>query len=94
MTMTNNYGTDYSSGQSNFDRDTGIRYGVIPANDLPFWYDEAESDYGAALCPECGNVAVEDVEDDSDYKPLHKHGAVADWYCTDCEVFFDSPLLR
>ncbi len=52
-------GIDYGLGLSNVDKDTGIRYGVIPMNSLNEWaYDSFESDYGAPHCPKCGNEAV------------------------------------
>ena len=84
------YGIDYSFGGSNVDFTNGIHYGVISVNDVTYWYDEAKSDYGDATCPECGKGAVEDVEDDSDYKPLNGRGTAADWNCLDCKVYFDS----
>ena len=32
-------GIDYGLGQSNIDKETGIRFGVIPAHEAPCWYD-------------------------------------------------------
>ena len=53
-------GIDYGLGRTNIDHETGIRYGVIPQNDvLQSWVDRSESDYGPASCGECGNEAVE-----------------------------------
>lgn len=53
-------GMDYGFGRTNIDLETGIRYGVIPANDLgESWYESAEADYGPPTCGECGNEAVE-----------------------------------
>lgn len=50
---------DYGLGQTNIDRSTGIRFGVIPQNDiLQAWADSSEADYGPATCGECGNEAV------------------------------------
>lgn len=38
-------GIDYGGGQTNIDHETGIRFGVIPANDvLQAWADSAEDD--------------------------------------------------
>ena len=57
-------GIDYGRGQTNIDHETGIRYGVIPQNDvLQSWSDASEADYGPAACGECGNeaVAIEEV---------------------------------
>lgn len=52
-------GIDYGHGKTNVDKETGIRYGVISAASVgQSWYDSAESDYGAAHCPECGHEAV------------------------------------
>jgi hypothetical protein len=51
-------GIDYSLGLANVDRDTGIHYGVIPANAIgQAWYDSAEADYGPPTCPKCGDEA-------------------------------------
>lgn len=53
-------GIDYGCGRTNVDNETGIRFGVIPANDLgESWYESSEGDYGPATCGECGNDAVE-----------------------------------
>jgi hypothetical protein len=58
--MSKDYpGIDYGGGTTNIDKETGIRYGVIPQNDvLQNWADAAEADYGEPHCPKCGNVAV------------------------------------
>lgn len=57
-------GIDYGRGQTNIDRETGIRYGVIPANGdiCQAWYDSAEPDYGSPHCPKCGNPAYDITE--------------------------------
>jgi hypothetical protein len=50
-----NAGIDYGMGQTNIDRKTGIRYGVVPQNDvLQAWADSSEPYMGNA-CPFCGN---------------------------------------
>lgn len=55
-----NAGIDYGMGRTNCDHATGIRYGVIPANDLgESWYESSEPDYGPPSCPKCGNEAQE-----------------------------------
>lgn len=41
---TNYAGIDYSLGTANTDK-RGIHYGVTPAHDVPYWYDEAEGDF-------------------------------------------------
>jgi hypothetical protein len=52
-------GIDYGLGRTNIDHATGIRYGVIPQNDvLQSWADASNADYGPASCGECGNEAV------------------------------------
>ena len=73
-------GIDYGNGQTNINHETGIRYGVIPARDVPYWADEAEADYGPPTCPECGGPAIE-----------HDKG-YADFVCPDCQYGFDSDM--
>lgn len=71
-------GIDYGMGTTNIDLDTGIRFGVIPANDLgESWYESSEGDYGPASCGKCGNEAVEMDEipfDLDDCKTLRQGG--------------------
>ena len=58
---------DYGLGQTNIDLKTGIRYGVLPQNDiLQSWCDSAEPDYGPPTCPKCGNDAIEIVDASAD----------------------------
>jgi len=60
MTKTGYPGIDYGRGQSNIDRETGIRYGVIPLRDLhEFIYDDVEGHY-TPRCPECGDEFSDD----------------------------------
>ena len=51
-------GIDYGMGATNIDKETGIRYGVIPQNEvLQAWADESEPEYGEPdyiECPSCG----------------------------------------
>lgn len=43
-------GIDYGLGQSNIDKETGIRYGVISLNSVnPYWLDEFEAHYPELL---------------------------------------------
>ena len=50
-------GIDYGNGKTNINIKTGIRYGVLPVNDVgQAWVDDAESDYGDPTCPECGEI--------------------------------------
>lgn len=72
-------GIDYGMGQTNIDRDNGIRYGVIPANALLDPWDSFEADYGEPTCPKCGGN-VEDTD---------ANGA-KDYYCENCECNFYS----
>ncbi len=47
MGETDYTGIDYSMGTVNFNRETGIRYGVIPIDRvLQAWVDESEAFYG------------------------------------------------
>lgn len=57
--MTNYRGIDYGLGRTNKDSATGIRFGVIPQNDvLQAWADSSEPYYGKPVenleCPDCG----------------------------------------
>ncbi len=57
--MTEYHGIDYGMGRTNRDAETGIRFGVIPMNDLGEWsHDSFEDDYGNPQCPKCGHDAV------------------------------------
>ena len=78
-------GIDYGRGKANV-ADNGIRYGVIPQNDvLQAWADSSEADYGSpdesCPCPECG----------------HDDGVIpADWgdplQCSECGAEYDCEL--
>lgn len=63
-----NTGIDYGLGQTNVDKATGIRFGVIPMHALNEWaWEGVEADYGEPHCPKCGNKAVagdSDIPDD------------------------------
>jgi len=57
-------GIDYGTGQTNIDKATGIRFGVIPMHDVTqSWCDSSESDYGEPCCPKCGNAARNDEDE-------------------------------
>jgi len=83
-------GIDYGMGQTNVDRETGIRFGVIPVNEVcQAWSDSSEADYGVACCPKCGNEAVDSdeiSEDLEEYKEIHRGREYA---CDECKVTFD-----
>ena len=61
---TNNPGIDYGLGQVNRDSETGIRYGVIPANAVDYFWDEAEPVYPPPHCGHCGSEVSERDEDE------------------------------
>jgi hypothetical protein len=78
-------GIDYGMGQTNIDRDNGIRFGVICAHDLAHWCGgEFEADYGDPACPKCGNPAFPGHADYPDYR----RGCCHDYFCDDCEIQF------
>jgi hypothetical protein len=100
-------GIDYGLGQVNVDHETGIRYGVIPANELgQAWYDSCEAYYGEPTCPECGSPVVEWQEKHEGYKgwgeslgSRFKWLCCADYACESCHLTFwddsvwpDTPL--
>jgi hypothetical protein len=84
-------GIDYGMGQTNINHETGIRYGVIPMHDIPWWNEEAESNYGEPSCPKCSNPA-QDID-----KAPENYGELSDWEdngndycCLDCKYTFES----
>lgn len=83
-------GIDYGMGQSNVDKATGIRYGVISQNSvLDAWEDSSEPDYGPATCGECGNPAEEGcIDDEPDYPDWDDEGS--DYFCRHCKRSFNS----
>jgi hypothetical protein len=82
-------GIDYGMGQTNIDKENGIRFGVIPMNDLgEFAWDSFEADYGPACCGKCGNEAVDfNSEAHSEYT---RGRGCSDYACEGCEYVFDS----
>lgn len=80
-------GIDYGMGQTNIDKETGIRFGVIPMNDLAHWaWESFEDDYGDPTCPKCGNEAMEyDEECHCGFD-----GEGSDYACEDCCYSFMS----
>jgi hypothetical protein len=83
-------GIDYGMGMSNVDRETGIRYGVIPIRDLSEWaHEDFEADYGDPTCGQCGNgVVAYDEELHGEYSQT-KWGC-DDWACETCRRTYDS----
>jgi hypothetical protein len=70
-------GIDYGRGQTNIDKSTGIRFGVIPARLVDFWYDQAEPSYPDEACPSCGAPRDETTEENEDGSDL---------LCGECEM--------
>lgn len=89
------HGIDYGLGRSNIDRETGIRFGVIPLHALHEWAHESfEDDYGPPHCPKCGNEAVDpdqapDDDHEEGFEPYRKRGCCGDYYCLGCKIYFD-----
>jgi len=78
-------GIDYSLGQANVDKVTGIRYGVLPAHEVgSSWYDEAEGNYGEPTCPECESALV---SSDDETVP-EDHEGDKDYFCAKCTRTF------
>jgi ribosomal protein L37AE/L43A len=68
-----NKGIDYGLGQTNRDKNTGIRYGVISQNEvLQAWADSSEAYYGKPHCPKCGDELPNGFSD-GDRCPSCKH---------------------
>lgn len=99
MASTEYAGIDYSLGQANVDKETGIRFGVIPMHALSeFAHESFEADYGEPHCPKCGNEAFDssaDYPEGEDYCLAcnHNHGKAwgghgephKDAHCHDCD---------
>jgi hypothetical protein len=93
--MNSNRGIDYGMGQTNIDRSTGIRFGVINQNAvLQAWADSSEPDYGAPHCPHCGNECegnhdkLADGTEAPDREDYDCDGC-GDFACDDCKRRFD-----
>jgi ribosomal protein L37AE/L43A len=77
-------GIDYGMGDTNINKATGIRYGVIHQHEvLQAWCDYSESDYGPPTCAKCGNEVSDEDEPDQD-----ENGH--DFHCKNCEHSFNS----
>ncbi len=83
-----NVGIDYSLGQSNVNRETGIHYGVISQHSVPYEYqDDFEQDYGSATCGQCGNPAIDSADVPKELqRQLWYKGQ--DYACIQCERTF------
>jgi len=80
-------GIDYGMGQVNIDHDTGIRYGVIPVNDVcQAWSDESEPVY-----PEPDPDEEEPEDFGPEYEPslyvYSRQGYVATQSADDTDIF-------
>lgn len=86
MTMTQ--GIDYGMGQSNVDRESGIRYGVISQNSINLDCAEWDYDYGKPHCPNCGQEVVDSSSPElfkgMEEEPDWFNGK--DWTCLNCEA--------
>lgn len=67
-------GIDYGMGRTNVDPSNGIRFGVIPSNDvLQSWADSSESVYPdpePVECTSCGGTGEVDGDGDDMSEPL------------------------
>ena len=90
MKATTDYtGIDYGMGQTNRNRETGIRVGVIPQNEvLQAWADSSEPDYGEPTCPKCGNDAKPSKGEYERYE--HAEHECSDYVCRGCKYVFGS----
>lgn len=90
--MSTYAGIDYGLGQSNVDKETGIRYGVISQNSvLQAWADSSEAEYGEPTCGYCGNPAVDaSTLSDEQTEECEKDRGCADYACLNCKKLFDS----
>jgi hypothetical protein len=85
-----NKGIDYGNGLTNVDKAIGIRFGVIPANDVgQAWYDSSIPDYGKPHCPKCGNELDSDFDDGEDCPHCQHH---VKWMGDEC--FPESPVCH
>jgi len=76
-------GIDYGRGQTNIDHETGIRYGVIPVNDvLQAWSDESEP-----LYPEEGEPEDFGPKYDPSHYLYSRQGYVAQQSRDDTDIF-------
>jgi len=97
-------GIDYAGPYATCNRNlaTGIRYGIIPQNDiLEVWGEQSEPEYGDPCCPKCGNEAVapadlpdqdddgKDIDTDDDTWTRAEHEC-DDFACLSCRYVFGS----
>ena len=88
MKTTNYPGIDYGLGRTNIGAN-GIRFGVIPANDIgQAWFDSSEADYGEPTCPKCGNEAKTCKHDYASFE--HAKHECDEYVCHACKYVFGS----
>lgn len=95
MTFTNYAGINYGKNLVNYDKETGIHYGVINANEVPFWIEDSEPYYGKPCCPKCGNEAIDYCEEYNKNETIVDSYELAeyecnDFVCHDCQYVFGS----
>ena len=83
MAQTDYAGIDYSGhSMVNINTETGIRYGVIPANEVgQSWYDTAQPYYGENTCPKCGGQELSEIIGEEKF------------LCDNCKQEFDAENL-
>lgn len=90
MSATEYAGIDYGLGQSNIDRATGIRFGVISQHAVgQSWYDSSEADYGDPTCPKCGEAVTDNWDDTLELEPYRTYGC-HDYACLACRTIYES----
>jgi hypothetical protein len=92
--MTSYPGIDYSLGQSNFNPETGIHFGVIHSGEVgQVWYDVAGADYGEPCCPSCGNPVLPFPKEWCVTMPDDYTDGGIDGVCHTCKATYDSQDL-
>ena len=87
-------GIDYSMGLSNSNIKTGIRYGVIPHQDVGgAWYEYSEAYYGEPSCPHCGNELTDWDEDDHAKYEEESGAQFSTYVCENCEKIIDEEWM-
>jgi hypothetical protein len=84
---TDYIGIDYGLGQSNIDRANGIRFGVIPVNEVSqAWCDSSEPAPTDPSCPNCGHDGLVEFDADAhaEYKDADKR--FPEYACDRCEL--------
>lgn len=83
-------GIDYGFKQTNICFKTGIRFGVIPMNDLADGcYESFEAVWGDPTCPECGGEGITPITELSDDISFEAD-FTKDYACEACQKCFSS----